>query len=546
MSCRWSAQSGVVAAALLVVALSGCGGDGGSGASSSTGVTNGVADAGQPVDGGELVVGVAEETRGWNPTQVLWTNGSYPIALAIFDPLAAYDGDGVVHPYLAKSFEPSGDDREWTVTLRNDVVFHDGTPLDATAVKANLDFARESLIQSQTLHPVDEVVVVDPLTVRVVMDAPWATFPHVLVGAVGMMASPAMLADPAGSEHPVGTGPFKFEEWAKDDHLTASKNMDYWQPGLPHLDEVTFRVMTDSTTQEQALLTGEIGLRMTTDPGQIQRAAGMADDGDLQIATTQGADDVELVLVLNTAAPPFDDPLAREAMDLAIDRSTLSEIMFEGVFPPASSPFEPSNPNYVDLNDARPFDPERARELASRYEEEHGEPLAFEMMVAPSPERASLAQYLQQVLGESGIEMTVRTVDVAGAAVNLTQGNFEVFIYEVAGNPTLNTEFANIEGEPAPIGEFTLNFTRLDDQQLLDAIAESRASPTDEGRVRATRQAQQQLAELRAFLFLVHKQTAIVFSNDVHGVDRYPFPDDHEGRFGPVRIFVGYAWVDGA
>jgi ABC-type transport system substrate-binding protein len=208
--------------------------------------------------------------------------------------------------------------------------------------------------------------------------------------------------------------------------------------------------------------------------------------------------------------------------------------MFEGVFPPASSPFEPSNPNYVDLNDARPFDPERARELASRYEEEHGEPLAFEMMVAPSPERASLAQYLQQVLGESGIEMTVRTVDVAGAAVNLTQGNFEVFIYEVAGNPTLNTEFANIEGEPAPIGEFTLNFTRLDDQQLLDAIAESRASPTDEGRVRATRQAQQQLAELRAFLFLVHKQTAIVFSNDVHGVDRYPFPDDHAGR---VRLW---------
>jgi peptide/nickel transport system substrate-binding protein len=547
MSNRSTASRLSAATAVVVVGLAMCvacsSGDAEVGTATTPELEH-IIDAGPAQDGGSVEVALGEETAGWNPREALWSNASYSVGFAIFDPLAVYDSDGVPRPYLAKSITSNPELTEWLIDLRDGVRFHDGTPLDAEAVKENLEAARVSIATAASVGLISDVAVDGPLSVRVVMSEPWSTFPHILTGQVGLVASPGMLQDPDGASNPVGTGPFAFEEWEPGAQLVVTKNAAYWQEGLPHLDQITFRIITDEVTQGLALASGDVNLRLTTDAQQIAGAVALAEEGDVQIATTEGIDDLELTLGLNTAVAPFDDPAARQAIDLAIDRAEIAATVYGGVFSAADSPFEPSNPNYVDLAPLRPFDRDRARQLAADYESDHGEPLAFSLLVLPSPGQATLAQFVQQQLAMSGIDMEIEPVEVASGLVAVTTGDFQAFIYELAGGPTLNPEFAVFEAPPLPVGEFTMNLTRHSDPELLAAITRGRSSADVSVQVAATQDVQRRVAEEHTYLFLVHKRTAMVYGPNVHGADQYDFPDGVEGRFGAVNIFFGYLWIE--
>jgi ABC-type transport system substrate-binding protein len=197
----------------------------------------------------------------------------------------------------------------------------------------------------------------------------------------------------------------------------------------------------------------------------------------------------------------------------------------------------------VDLRGERPFDVDKAKQLASDYRSRHGQPLSFDLIVLPSPEKSATAQFLQQQLAAAGIEMRVKVVDVTVAAVSATLGNFQAFLYELAGGPTLNPEFANLEAPAAPPGQFSLNLTRIDDPPMRAAIARSRATADPAAQADATKDVQRRLADNRGYLFLVHKRSALVFDNKVHGADAYRFPNGSDGRFGPVNVFAAYFWL---
>src|SRR5690606_13441593 len=135
---------------------------------------------------------------------------------------------------------PNEDGTVWTIGLREGVVFHDGTPVDAEAVKQNLEAHMSSGLTGSAVSPIETVTVEDPLTVRVDMKIPWAAFGSALTSQVGFVQAPSQIADPEGNRKPVGSGPFRFTKWVTDASLDTERNEDYWREGLPYLDGVQF------------------------------------------------------------------------------------------------------------------------------------------------------------------------------------------------------------------------------------------------------------------------------------------------------------------
>jgi peptide/nickel transport system substrate-binding protein len=281
----------IAVALLILVALiaSACGGGGDDGGDDegaqpdNTSPPNVTVAAGDPVEGGSLTFGLEAETDGWDPTANRWAVSGFIVANTVFDPLATYNADGEIVPYLAKAFVPNDDFTQWDIQLREGVKFHNGEPLNADAVAQLIEAHRASGLSGPVFAEVETVEVVDDLTVRVSMATPWSSFPVVLTAQTGYVPAPAQLADPEGARNPIGTGPFTFEEWTPSSQFVVSKNEDYWQEGLPYLDEVVFKPITDQGTRLSSLDTGEIDVTHTTDDELIVDGRKKADDGDAQI-----------------------------------------------------------------------------------------------------------------------------------------------------------------------------------------------------------------------------------------------------------------------
>jgi peptide/nickel transport system substrate-binding protein len=218
-------------AVLAVVGLlaAGCGGGGDDSEAADdtpSGAASDVSEQGDPVAGGSITVGLEAETNSWLPGTANFGNPGIAVALAIFDPLFRRDENGVIRPYLAESIESNTDLTEWTVRLRPDVLFHDGTPFDAAALKTVFDtyIKVPGSNLAAMVADVASLDVVDSLAVVYRLSEPNAAFDSVLAGAVGWPFSPTAAAE-AGADagsHPVGTGPFVFGVWQRDNRLVVS------------------------------------------------------------------------------------------------------------------------------------------------------------------------------------------------------------------------------------------------------------------------------------------------------------------------------------
>ena len=491
-----------------------------------------------PVQGGTATFGLATETDGWNPATSRWSASGYIVGFSIFDPLMAYDDALVPQPYLARSMTADDAFLTWTIELRPGVTFHDGTPVDAEAVVANLDAQLASGLTAQTLSFIDEVRAVDPLHVEVAMSRPWSGFPNMLTAQVGAIASPAMLAGGAeASRNPVGSGPFRFVEWDTGDSLTTERNDGYWRAGYPHLDRLEFKVLADVTARGNAFQTRDLDLFETADPRQISEYTEAAELGESQIFTDQAIDGPKVFLALNHATAPFDDPTARLAVAHAIDREVLSETAFDGVFPPVTGPFSAASPNHdAEAAAAVPaHDLERARELATRYQATHGEPLAFPLSLSTAPESAQLGQLLIQQLGEAGITVGLETGEPVSLLLQIFGGDYQAGTFSLFASPSIDTHYAFIAGKAGPIGETSLNFARVseaDNAELIAALDDARTTDDPARQREQYAIVQREMAENLGFVFLVRLTTAVVYSNQIRGAQLTPLPNADGGSSG--------------
>ncbi len=316
-----------------------------------------------------LVVGQIAEPKSLDPDAVTAVN-DFRIVFNIYDGLVRYkDGTLEVEPALAESWEISEDGKTYTFHLRDGVSFHDGTPFNADAVKFKFDrmLNEESPFHDTGPFPlafffsaVEEVNVVDDLTVEFKLNEPYAPFLSNLAYTPGLIVSPAAVEEYGKDfgRHPSGTGAFKFEEWEANSRVVVSRNEDYWD-GAPPLEAVIFRPVNDANTRLAEMMSGGLDVMVEVPPDSV---ASFEQDPNFTVYEQAGPH--LWFLILNAKEGPFASKEVRQAANYAIDKQALVENILQGTAEVAAGPTPPAfGWAYNEDLDPYPHDPDKAKAL---------------------------------------------------------------------------------------------------------------------------------------------------------------------------------------
>jgi len=329
-----------------------------------------------PVPGGTLRFGMEADVDGINPTSSALSSPGLMMAGTVFDTLAVYDTEGNTVPYLAESIEPvDGDLSKWQVKVREGILFHDGTPLNAEALLTNFERIKNDPLVGlaiQPYYPVDGAIeIIDELTVQYNLLEPNALFAGGLTTQAGFVASPtwldAAIEDPTLNQAPVGTGPFMFESRSADSVTRMVRNEEWWN-GAAYLDAIEFVTVTDPDTRNDLLFSGDLQGIQTSNPASVGDLQDRADEYQNIIDETGE----EGFAMINSDLPPFDDIRARKALTFATPLQTYRDLIGLGVSRPADQIFTPESPNFNPNVTQEGDMPEEAIALAAEYCAERG------------------------------------------------------------------------------------------------------------------------------------------------------------------------------
>ena len=360
-----------------------------------------VDDSEDPVFGGTLRYALEADVDGLNPVSSALSAPGLLMGVAVFDTLAVMTPEDEWVPYLAESFTPNDDFTVWTMTLRDGVEFHDGTPLDAAAIAVNFGTVLQDPLVGLAVRPFynleNPIEVIDNLTVQYNLSGANANWPTSQSGQLGLVASPtwleAALADPTLNQAPVGTGPFVYDSRNEDSVTRFVRNENWWN-GDVYLDAVEFVTVTDPDTRNDLLLQGEIQALQTTNPASIDDLKNT--DGIQNLLDDSGD---ESFIMMNSTATPFDDIRARQALTFATPRQNYIDLIGLGISQPADQMFTPSSPYYNPAVEQEADQPELVGDLGRlilrrlprqlhRWQDRHGVPVVGPQRGANSNRRA--------------------------------------------------------------------------------------------------------------------------------------------------------------
>lgn len=500
-----------------------------------------------PVAGGTLRMALEAETAALNPTASALTGAGLNMANAVFDTLVAIGADGEPVPYLAESIEPvDGDLTLWRLRLRPDIVFHDGTPLDAAAVQANFDTQFASPLVGRALQPFfpaeGAITVVDDLTVEYRLLDPDAAFPDQLTSQLGMMASPTWLAavadDPLLNQAPVGTGPFVFDS-REEDSITRFVRNDAWWGGEVYLDAVEFLPVPDPSTRNDLVFNGDVEMLQTVDPAS---AIALLDDDEFQSVLDETGE--ENFIMMNAALPPFDDLRVRQALTFATPLQNVRDLIGLGVAKPADQMFTPDqpffNPDVVQEGD----DPDRAAELVAEYcadvpdQCSDGKVNIDFSFGGGSVTDARQAEILDQGWS-AAFNVNFNELAQDSLVLSVATGQYQVTTWRQFGgiNPTATR--ANLLCRTVTEG-IALNFARFCSEPRDALIIDAQATTDLDTRVELWQGVVQDMRDSYSYVFMRHSPWVIAFESDVRGVCERTTP---EGV--PLRcVSSGRTWFD--
>lgn len=325
----------------------------------------------------------------------------------IQDALVINARDGL-RPQLATHWEISPDGLTYTFHLRDGVKFHDGTPFDAAAVKFNFDRvtapAMKGTIGNNYLGMIKETVVVNPRTVRMVLDKPFGGFlAHLGHPSVGHIVSPAAVAKQGWdgiASRPVGTGPYRFVEWVRGERVVLERFDGYWGR-KPPIQRVVYRNVGEAATRVAMIEKGEAQLALNLPVEDIPRLSG---NPSLQIIKATSI--VTSHIFINTRRKPFDDVRVRRALNHAVDKQRLITSIFGGSAIAVNSPAAPA----VFAHAGQPlydYDPDKARKLLAEAGVKPGVKLVLESD-RTAPKIAELITSVADMLRQVGFDVETR------------------------------------------------------------------------------------------------------------------------------------------
>ncbi|MGW0478038.1 ABC transporter substrate-binding protein [Nonomuraea sp. NPDC003214] len=482
-----------------------------------------------PQRGGRLVYGLSADANGLNPVTDQFASQSYSMVGTVIEPLVTVDANGDWKPYLAESLTPNETYDEWAIKVRPGISFHDGLALTGDVVKANLEAQKASPLNNAVLVPVESFELTDPMTVTVKLNQPWVAFPYYLAAQLGMIVPPASLRDPGtASVEPVGTGAFVFKEYVPDSRMVVTRNPDYWRDGLPYLDEIEFRILPDSQTRAQTLEAGGIDAMGTTRDEDITKYGGQKDAYTVHRA--RGMAVPEYMFLLNTAVAPLDDLRVRRALAHALDRATIIKTLRGGLTQPADGPWSRDSPWYAGGGAYPGYDLAKATALVKEVEAEKG-PIAFEIISTPDPNTMQGIELAQDMWRKAGVDVTIKQADQADLINRAVTGNYAATVWVQFSSPDPDGEYIWMhQAYSKPVGQVSLNFTRLRDDKLSKAFDLGRTNPDESARKQAYATVQERLRELVPFVFVDHLDTgAVVARTKVRGIGEQALPDGEKG-----------------
>ncbi|MBI2493375.1 MAG: ABC transporter substrate-binding protein [Candidatus Rokubacteria bacterium] len=430
----------------------------------------------------------------------------------VYGKLVDIDAKFGLVPQLAQSWEIRNAGLTYVFRLRRGVKFHDGSDFTAEIVKWNFERMRDPALASprrSEIAPVKDVKVVDSHTVEITLSAPFAPFLSVLTDRAGMMVSRAAVEKFKDdfARNPVGTGPFRFVEWVKDDHLTLRRFDGYWEKGLPHLDEVVYRPIPDSSVRFTAIRTGQVDFMHQIAPKDV--APAKAERGlkvsEIPSLWWQG-------IHLNNQVAPFTSKALRQAMWYAVDRTVIQRVVYYGQGAVAWSPFPPSM--WAQDRDFADWRRDVAKAKARLAEGGMPNGFAFTVKGWNQPTQVQELQIIQAQLKDIGVDMKIELLEFGKLLADLNGHNFAALRIGWSGRPDPDGNahvFLHSKGG--------LNRVRYNNPKMDELLDQARAE-SDQGKrtglyARVTRLA----AEDAPYVWLHHDAEVKVWANAVKGFE---------------------------
>jgi peptide/nickel transport system substrate-binding protein len=420
-----------------------------------TTVVPGLASAAGPKRGGTLRVAYGNSISHLDfhtapGYEMMWVAMNVGCGLVNITPDGKFVGDA------AESWQESADHLTHTFKLRENVLFHDGTKVDAAAVKFSIERLMDPATKSGMrafYAPVHSVEVLDPRTVQIRLKQPYAFLLHMLAAyRTGLVIySPAAtekysLEDrkKGKPEAVVGCGPFKLVEWVKGSHLVMERFDKYFKPGLPYLDRVEVRVIKDPVTQMAAFKAGEIDFIASFSPEHVDTLK--AQSPNAQILT--GKETTPLVAAMKVTVPKDGKPMSKERMphpifgDLrvrkaigcyGIDRKEIVTIAFKGQATPWAGMIPPGTMDTVDVNDKCPYDPAKAKAMLAEAGYGPDKPLSFRLLADTEKSVFNvIATVIKEQMGRLGVTANIQLVDkVSWMNTTLQDGPWDMYVEDL-------------------------------------------------------------------------------------------------------------------
>ncbi|MCL0053207.1 ABC transporter substrate-binding protein [Dehalococcoidales bacterium] len=454
--------------------------------------------------------------------RIIWAN--------IYETLVYLDENMQVQPRLATGWEVSDDARVWTFFLREGVRFHDGTPFNAEAVKFTFERHMETDPFAVGVE-IEKIEVVDEYKVRLTLKEPFVPLLSELTRTRSSIISPTSVAD--GEFKPIGTGPFKFEEWVKEEKIVLSRNEDYWD-GAPLLAKVIFKIIPDAHTRVMAFEAGEVDIIGVgfgqIPPEEIQR---LKDDPKVRLLSRSPAHNT-VWLAINQKNEFLQDLKVRKAVNYAIDTESIVEHVIEGAGCLAVAPWSPAKIFGVKPGLQLPgYDPEKSKALLAESGwvdtdgdgvlDKDGRPFKVTLIVQNRPPWRAIAEAVQAQLLDVGIAMEISELERGAYMKLLRTGDFDLAGISGMGLPT-NDPYMHISNfyhsrYGFKIGEEAPNPSLINNPELDSLIEEMVVTVDPEQRRALYHRIQEIIIDEAVGVYLYHSAIFVALQENVAGFE---------------------------
>jgi peptide/nickel transport system substrate-binding protein len=375
--------------------------------------------AGQAKRSGEIAAGLSERMLTLDPANH-YSISTTSVLRHLFDPLIDVTNDSKFVPALAETWRPVNN-TTWRFTLRKGVTFHDGTPFNADSVVFTLKRVQSNskLIKSFVYQDIESVEKDGDYAVIVTSKRPFGSLPAHLT-MLGMLPPSAGKNEEAFFQKPIGTGPFRFASWTHGDQIAMTANPTYWKPGLPKVEKVTFRFIPELSTRTAALRSGELQVIDRVTPDLVETLKGTRGVKVLDVPAIEAQR-----WIFQLGKEPVKDQRLRQAISLAIDRGVIIKELLKGYGRPVDSPVPPGLIGHTSLP-PKVYDPEKARQILKQAGYSNVS-VDIVLMKDFYPKQLEITQAVAAMLGDVGIKLNIKNLEIASAREQRTAGTYDLF-----------------------------------------------------------------------------------------------------------------------